>query len=393
MEIEKIREDFPIFEERPGLSYLDSAATSQKPEKVIEAVEEFYRENNSNVGRGLYKLANDATQAYESSREKVAEFIGAEKDEIVFVRNTTEAENLLSSSLDFEGDILLSEMAHHSEQLPWREKAEKEGKNIEYVETANGKISLKDFEEEINEDTGLVAISHISNVFGVENSIEEIIKIAHKNEAFVVLDCAQSAPHMEIDVKDLRADFVTFSGHKMLGPTGIGVLYGKKELLEEMKPYQVGGGMVKSVKKDSARYEDTPHRFEAGTPNIAGAVGLKAAIEYLESIGLEKIHEHDLRVSRKIREGLKEIEKVEILSPEGAILVSFHSEKVHSHDLAEVLNQEGVAVRAGNHCAQPQHEEMNLPGTVRASPYLYNTKEDVEKLLDAVREAVKIFDV
>ncbi|MFO7794187.1 MAG: cysteine desulfurase [Candidatus Nanohaloarchaea archaeon] len=390
MNPDKIKEDFPIFTERPKLSYLDSAATSQKPEKVVKEIEKFYRENNSNIGRGLYDLANDATQAYEGSREKVADFINAEKDEIVFVRNTTEGENLLASSLEFEGDIILSEMAHHSEQLPWREK---EGKNIEYLKTREGKISVKDAEKKINEDTGLVAISHISNVFGVENPVEEIIEIAHKNEALVVLDCAQSAPHMNLDVKDLDADFITFSGHKMLGPSGIGILYGKIELLEEMRPYQVGGGMVKSVEKESVRYEDPPQKFEAGTPNIAGAIGLKAAIEYLEEIGLEDIYEHDSEISNIIREGLEEIESIKVLSPEDSILVSFYSETVHSHDLAEVLNQKGVAVRAGNHCAQPQHQDLDLAGTVRASPYLYNTEEDVEKLLEAVREAVKIFDV
>ena len=384
----KIKEDFPIFTERPELSYLDSAATSQKPEKVINAVEEFYRKNNSNIGRGLYDLANDATQAYEGSREKVADFINAEKDEIVFVRNTTEGENLLASSLEFEGEIVLSEMAHHSEQLPWREKTEK---NTEYLKTENGKISVKDAEKKINEDTGLVVISHISNVFGVENPVDEIIEIAHKNEALVVLDCAQSAPHMNLDVKDLDADFITFSGHKMLGPSGIGVLYGKKHLLEEMRPYQVGGGMVKSVEKDSVRYEDPPQKFEAGTPNISGAIGLKAAMEYLEEIGLEDIHEHDLRISEKIREGLEDIDSIKVLSPEDSVLVSFYSETVHSHDLAEVLNQKDVAVRAGNHCAQPQHQDLDLAGTVRASPYLYNTEEDVEKLLEAVREAQNIF--
>ena len=388
MNPDKIKEDFPIFTERPKLSYLDSAATSQKPEKVINAVEEFYRKNNSNIGRGLYDLANDATQAYEGSREKVADFINAEKDEIVFVRNTTEGENLLASSLEFEGEIVLSEMAHHSEQLPWREKTEK---NTEYLKTENGKISVKDAEKKINEDTGLVVISHISNVFGVENPVDEIIEIAHKNEALVVLDCAQSAPHMNLDVKDLDADFITFSGHKMLGPSGIGVLYGKKHLLEEMRPYQVGGGMVKSVEKDSVRYEDPPQKFEAGTPNISGAIGLKAAMEYLEEIGLEDIHEHDLRISEKIREGLEDIDSIKVLSPEDSVLVSFYSEKVHSHDLAEVLNQKGVAVRAGNHCAQPQHQDLDLAGTVRASPYLYNTEEDVEKLLEAVREAQNIF--
>ena len=388
MNPDKIKEDFPIFTERPELSYLDSAATSQKPEKVINAVEEFYRKNNSNIGRGLYDLANDATQAYEGSREKVADFINAEKDEIVFVRNTTEGENLLASSLEFEGDIVLSEMAHHSEQLPWREKTKK---NIEYLKTENGKISVKDAEKKINEDTGLVVISHISNVFGVENPVDDIIEIAHKNEALVVLDCAQSTPHMNLDVKELNADFITFSGHKMLGPSGIGILYGKIELLEETGPYQVGGGMVKSVEKDSVRYEDPPQKFEAGTPNISGAIGLKAAIEYLEEIGLEDIHEHDLRISEKIREGLEDIDSIKVLSPEDSILVSFYSETVHSHDLAEVLNQKGVAVRAGNHCAQPQHQDLDLAGTVRASPYLYNTEEDVEKLLEAVREAQSIF--
>lgn len=388
MNPEKIKEDFPIFDERPKLSYLDSAATSQKPEKVIKAVEKFYRKSNSNIGRGLYNLANDATQAYEGSREKVAEFINADREEIIFVRNTTEGENLLASSLEFEGDIVLSEMAHHSEQLPWREKTEK---NIKYLKTEKGKISVEDAREKIDEETGLIAISHISNVFGVKNPVEEIIEIAHKNEASVVLDCAQSAPHIDIDVKELDADFITFSGHKMIGPTGIGVLYGKKELLKEMRPYQVGGGIVKSVEKDSVRYEDPPQKFEAGTPNIAGAIGLEAAVEYLEEVGLEKIHEHDLKISKMIREGLKEIESIEIISPEDSVLVSFYSDKVHSHDLAEVLNQKGVAVRAGNHCAQPQHQELDIPGSVRASPYLYNTEEDVEKLLEAVREAQEIF--
>jgi len=393
MDSDKIKKDFPLFKERPELSYLDNAATSQKPEKVIEAVEKFYRKNNSNIGRGLYQLANDSTLAFEGSREKVADFIGAEKDEVVFVRNTTEAQNLVTSSLDFEGDIILSEMAHHSEQLPWREKAEEEGKQVEYLKTSNGKISVEDARENIDENTGLVAVSHISNVFGAINPVEEIIEIAHENDSLVILDCAQSAPHLNLNVKELDADFITFSGHKMLGPTGTGVLYGKNSLLEETRPYQVGGGMVKSVEKESVRYEDPPHKFEAGTPNVAGAIGLKAAINYLEEIGMDNSEEHSRKISRKIREGLVEIEGIEVISPEDSIMVSFYSEEVHSHDLAEVLNQENVAVRAGNHCAQPQHIEFDLPGTVRASPYIYNGDDDVEKLLEGVREAVKIFDV
>lgn len=393
MNPEKIKKDFPIFKERPGLSYLDNAATSQKPESVIKAVEKFYRENNSNIGRGLYDLANDATQAYRASRKTVAEFINADKDEVIFVRNTTEGENLLASSIELEGDIVLSEMAHHSEQLPWRERSDKEEKNIEYLNTEDGKISVEDAKEKIDEDTGIVAISHISNVFGAVNPVKEITEIAHESEALVVLDCAQSAPHMRLDVKDLDVDLITFSGHKMLGPTGIGVIYGKKHILEEMNPYQVGGGMVKSVKKNSVSYEDVPQKFEAGTPNIAGANGLKAAIVYLEELGLEEIHEHDLKLSNMTRKGLEEIEGIEVLSPENSILVSFYSDKVHSHDLAEVLNQKGVAVRAGNHCAQPQHQDFDLTGSIRASPYLYNTREDVEKLLKAVKEGVNLFDV
>lgn len=393
MNPEKIKEDFPLFEERPNLAYLDNAATSQKPVQVIDAVEEFYSKNNSNIGRGIYDLANDATQAYENSREKVADFINAEKDEVVFVRNTTEGENLLASSLEFNGDIVLSEMAHHSEQLPWREKARGEDREIEYLETSKGKISVEDAEEKIDEETGLVAVPHISNVFGVENPVEKIIEISHNNDALVVLDCAQSAPHKEIDVKALEADFITFSGHKLLGPSGIGVLYGKNELLESMNPYQLGGGMVKSVNKNAVKYEDVPHRFEAGTPNIAGAVGLKAAIEYIEQIGMEEIHEHDIEISNKLREGLESIEEVEVLSPENSILVSFYSSEVHSHDLAEVLNQKDVTVRAGNHCAQPQHLEYDLAGTVRASPYLYSTEEDIEKFIEAVEEAVNLFNV
>ena len=393
MDSEKIRKDFPIFHERPELTYLDNAATSQKPQAVIDAIENFYRKNNSNIGRGLYELANDATQAYKESRKQVADFINADSDEIVFVRNTTEAENLLAHSLDFEGNILVSKMAHHSEQLPWRRKAEQEGKDIDYLETEEGKISPKSAREKITEDTGLVSVSHISNVFGAKNPVEEIIDIAHENDALVVLDAAQSAPHQPLDVKELDADFVAFSGHKMLGPSGIGVLYGKKKLLDDMKPYQVGGGMINSVEQDEVSYAKAPEKFEAGTPNVAGAVGLAAAVEYLEEIGMENVSAHSGKLAEKMIEGLKEIEGIEVISPEGANLVSFTCEYAHPHDVAEVLNQHGVAVRAGHHCAQPQMVELDVNGAARASPYIYNTEEDVEKFLEAVREAVKTFNV
>ena len=391
MNPEKIRKDFPVFQNHPDLAYLDSAATSQKPEKVINAVEKFYRRQNSNIGRGLYDLANSATQIYSKSREKVAEFIGAEPEEVVFVRNTTEAENLLAYSYSFEGDIVLSKMAHHSEQLPWRRKSKKEDKDLKYIQTENGKLSLESAKEIIDQDTGLVAISHVSNVFGAENPVREIIKLAHENNAVVILDAAQSAPHMSLDVKDLGADFMCFSGHKILGPSGTGILYGRKELMEDMEPYQIGGGMVNSVEKDKVDYSTTPEKFEAGTPNVAGAAGMKAAIEYLESIGMKQIKKHTEEISDKIWNTVDRQEGFENISPEGANIVSFKSEYAHPHDVAEVLNQYGVAVRAGQHCAQPQVREIDVNGTARASTHVYNTEKDVKKLEKGLEEVRNLF--
>jgi cysteine desulfurase/selenocysteine lyase len=391
MNPEKIRKDFPVFQNHPDLAYLDSAATSQKPEKVINAVEKFYRRQNSNIGRGLYDLANSATQIYSRSREKVAEFIGAEPEEVVFVRNTTEAENLLAYSYSFEGDIVLSKMAHHSEQLPWRRKSKKEDKDLKYIQTENGKLSLESAKEIIDQDTGLVAISHVSNVFGAENPVREIIKLAHENNAVVILDAAQSAPHMKLDVKDLDADFMCFSGHKILGPSGTGILYGRKELMKDMEPYQIGGGMVNSVEKDKVDYSTTPDKFEAGTPNVAGAAGMKAAIEYLESIGMKQIKKHTEEISDKIWNTVDRQEGFENISPEGANIVSFKSEYAHPHDVAEVLNQYGVAVRAGQHCAQPQVREIDVNGTARASTHVYNTEKDVKKLEKGLEEVRNLF--
>mgnify|MGYP002762074876 FL=1 len=391
MNPEKIRKDFPVFQNHPDLAYLDSAATSQKPEKVINAVEKFYRRQNSNIGRGLYDLANSATQIYSKSREKVAEFIGAEPEEVVFVRNTTEAENLLAYSYSFEGNIVLSKMAHHSEQLPWRRKSKKEDKDLKYIQTENGKLSLESAKEIIDQDTGLVAISHVSNVFGAENPVREIIKLAHENNAVVILDAAQSAPHMKLDVKGLEADFMCFSGHKILGPSGTGILYGRKELMKDMEPYQIGGGMVNSVEKDKVDYSTTPEKFEAGTPNVAGAAGMKAAIEYLESIGMKQIKKHTEEISDKIWNTVDRQEGFENISPEGANIVSFKSEYAHPHDVAEVLNQYGVAVRAGQHCAQPQVREIDVNGTARASTHVYNTEKDVKKLEKGLEEVRNLF--
>lgn len=394
MDIDKIREDFPIFQESK-LAYLDNAATSQKPEKVIERVKKFYEKENSNVGRGLYELASETTQNYESARKTVAEFVGAtSSSEIVFVRNTSEAINLVAESLEIEGDIVIPEMAHHSNQLPWRKKAERENLKVKWIPTDEGKLDLEAVKKIIDEDTAIVSVSHVSNVFGCLNPIKELAEIAHENNAYILVDGAQSVPRMPVDVQELDVDFLAFSGHKMLGPTGIGALYGRKELLEDMDPYQVGGGMIRTVKKDKIQWEELPHNFEAGTPNIAGALGLEAAIEYLEEIGLEEVHQHEQKLGRKVMEGLKQIEGVELVSPEDEDIsvISFTMEEAHPHDIAEILSQNDIAIRAGHHCAQPQMEELGISGTARVSPYLYNTEEDVEKFLEAIREVKEVFE-
>ena len=385
MKPEKIKEDFPIFNERPELSYLDNAATSQKPEKVIEEIEDFYRKNNSNVGRGLYSLANDATQAYEISREKVGKFIGAEKDEVLFVRNTTEAINLVASTIELEGKVLVPETAHHSNLLPWRENFE-----IEFLETDEGKIDTEGLESKIDE-ASMVAFSHITNVHGVENPVEEIIEIAHRNDAKVFMDAAQSAPRKEINVKKLGLEFLAFSGHKLLGPTGSGTLYGKKKELKQLRTYQVGGGMIKSVTRQETRYEDPPQKFEAGTPNVGAAVGLAAAIEYLNELDLSKVYRHDQKLCNLARKGLKDIDGIEVISPKDSCITSFTVENAHPHDIAEILGQEDIAVRAGHHCAQPLMEKELPEGTTRMSPYIYNTEEDIEAFLEAVEQIVEVF--
>lgn len=389
----KIREDFPIFQES-DLVYLDNAATSQKPRQVIERIKDFYSGENSNVGRGLYDLTSQTTQNYEAARKTVSDFIGAKSaEEVVFVRNTSEAINLVAQSIDIDGDIVVPEMAHHSNQLPWRKKAEAENLELKWIPTKDGVVDLEVAKELIDEDTAIVSVSHVSNVFGCVNPVEELVEIAHENNAYILIDGAQSVPRMSVNVTDIDADFLTFSGHKILAPTGIGVLYGRKKLLEKMEPYQVGGGMIRSVRKENIEWERPPQKFEAGTPNIAGAIGLAAAIEYIDEIGLEEIREHEKKLAGKIIEKLKQIEGVNVVSPEDKepVVVSFTMENAHPHDIAEILNQKNVAIRAGNHCAQPQMEEMGLSGTARASPYLYNTEEDVEKFIEAVQEVREVF--
>ncbi len=393
MNPEEIRKEFPIFSERPELVYLDSAATSQKPGTVIEKISSFYSSKNANVGRGLYRLAGEATVEYQRARSEVADFIGAESDEVIFLRNTTEATNLLASSLDLDGDIVLSEMAHHSEQLPWRRKAEREGLEIKYIPTKDKKLDMEAAKDIIDEDTALVSISHISNVFGVENPVEELADIAHENDALISVDGAQSVPRKPVDVKDMDVDFLSFSGHKMLAPNGIGCLYGRKDILKDMEPYQVGGGMIRTVKKDEVEWEEVPEKFEAGTPNVAGAVGLAEAISYLDEIGMDEVYRHDRELAEKARSELENIQGVDVLAPkdEEISVVSFTMNFAHPHDIAEILNQENVAVRAGHHCAQPQMEKIGISGTTRVSPYIYNTEEDISKFIEAVKKVKSVF--
>ncbi len=393
---ENYREDFPVLQEKSHgeqIVYFDNAATTHTPEQVVNRIEKFYREENSNEGRSLHELANRATVAYEEARETVAEFVGAESKEIIFTRNTTESANLVAEGLQLDGKIVLPKMSHHSEQLPWRRKAEENNLEVEFIPTENGKLDLEAAKEIIDEDTALVSVSHVSNVFGCTNPVEEIAEIAHENDAYVFVDGAQSVPREKIDVKEADIDFLAFSGHKMCGPTGIGALYGKKEILEEMEPFNVGGGMIETVEEDEVKYGEVPSKFEAGTPNIAGAAGFAAAIDYLEEIGLEKIDEHEKKLCDMMIEGLKEIEGVEIYAPEdqSPSVVSFTMKDAHPHDVAEVLNTDGVAVRAGHHCAQPQMQELEISGTVRASPYLYNTEEEVGKFLEAVEKVKEVF--
>ncbi|MFB6166788.1 MAG: aminotransferase class V-fold PLP-dependent enzyme [Candidatus Nanohaloarchaea archaeon] len=391
----QLRKDFPALQQKVNsgeLVYLDNAATTQKPEQVIDRIQEYYEEENANPGRSLHELARRSTERYRESRKTVADFIGATPGETVFTRNTTESINLVASSLELEGRILVPEFAHHSEQLPWRRKAGREDLDIEFIPHENGRIDMEAFRELMDEDVALVTVPQVSNVFGARNPVNGIVEVAHRHDAYVMVDGAQSVPRMPVDVKGLGADFLAFSGHKMLGPDGIGVLYGRRELLEEMEPYQVGGGMIRSVKHDSVEWEELPAKFEAGTPNVSGAVGLAAAIDYLEEIGMENVQEHDRELTQMMIEGLEEMEGVTVYSPRDASLVSFTMETAHPHDISEILNREGVAIRAGYHCAQPLMESLGVSSTARASPYLYNTEEDVEKFLLAAEKVREVFD-
>ena len=404
IDVEKIRKDFPILDQIVNdepLVYLDNAATTQKPKAVLEAVNRYYQEDNANVHRGVHTLAERATASYEAARETVRRFINASSTkEVLFTRGTTTGLNWVgrfAEEILEEGDeVLISIMEHHSNILPWQEACRKTGAKLVYAYLKDGGLDLEDFRKKLTDRTKFVSIAHASNVLGVINPVQEIAQLAHEKGAIVVVDGAQSVPHMKIDVQTLDADFFVFSGHKMAGPTGVGVLYGKEQYLNQMSPVEFGGEMIDFVYEQSATWKELPWKFEAGTPNMAGAIGLAAAIDYLEAIGMDAIERHEQDLIAYVFPKLQAIEGLKIYGSQDLAkrsgVISFNLGDLHPHDLATALDYEGVAVRAGHHCAQPLIQYLEVPATARASFYLYNTKEDCDKLVEALIKTKEFFN-
>ena len=404
-DIKEIRRDFPIFERetRPGVrvTYLDSTATSQKPLSVIEAMNDFYCRSNANIHRGVHTLAEESTALYEGAREKIAKFINASSArQIIYTRNTTESINLVAytwarANLKAGDLVILTEMEHHSNLVPWHMLAAERGIELDFIPvTADGLLDMDTYRSLLVRDPKLVAFTHMSNVLGTVNPAAEIIRLARDAGAVTLVDAAQSVPHLAVDVQSLDADFLAFSAHKMCGPTGIGALYGKANLLESMPPFLGGGDMIKEVKLRSFRPNTIPHKFEAGTPAIAEAVGFGAAVDYLTGIGMDAISAHEHAITEYALERLEEIPGVKVFGPsadkKGGV-ASFTLDGVHPHDVAQILDQDGIAVRAGHHCAQPLHEKFGIPATSRASFYLYNTKDEVDLLVNGIYKVKEMF--
>ncbi|HBM4073150.1 TPA: cysteine desulfurase [Listeria innocua] len=405
IDIQKIRADFPILDqeinEKP-LAYLDNAATSQKPKQVIAALTHYYEFDNANVHRGVHTLAARATDAYESARSKVAKFIHArEVAEIIFTRGTTSAINLVVDSyaeanIEAGDEIVISYLEHHSNLIPWQQLAKRKGAVLKYIELEeDGTISVEQAKKTIGEKTKIVALAHVSNVLGTITPIKEIAAIAHKFGAVILVDGAQAVPHMEVNVVDLDADFYAFSGHKMMAPTGIGALYGKRELLDAMEPTEFGGEMIDFVELYDSTWKELPWKFEAGTPIIGGAIALGAAIDYLAEVGLENIHAHEQELASYAIEEMSKIEGITIYGPKDASkrcgLVTFNLEGAHPHDIATILDEDGIAIRAGHHCAQPLMKWLDVSSTARASFYIYNTKEEIDALIDGLKLTKEYF--
>ena len=405
LDVASIRDDFPILSRTvygKPLVYLDNASTSQKPRQVISALTEYYEGYNSNVHRGVHALSMEATDRIEEAREKVARFVGAgQSEEIIWTRNTTEAINLVAGSwaranLQPGDEVVVTEMEHHSNLVPWQRVTQERGATLRFLRLGDdGKLDLDDIDSIINSRTKLVSIVHASNSLGTINPVKEITARARAVGAAVMIDGAQSVPHMPVDVQDLDCDFLAFSGHKMLGPTGIGVLYAKREVLETMEPFLTGGEMVLSVTLDGAEWNDLPMRFEAGTPNIADAIALGAAVDYLDRTGMDNIRRHEVLLTDYAMSRLREIEELVIFGAEAAEdrggVISFHTSDVHPHDLGTYLDQQGIAVRTGHHCTMPVMQKLGVAATTRASFYLYNTEEEVDHLVDSLKSALRYF--
>jgi len=407
LDIARLREDFPILERqvRPGvpLVYLDSTATSQKPEAVIRVMDDFYRRSNANIHRGIHVLAEESTAMYESARERLARFINAPSPrQVIFTRNTTESINLVAytwarANLKAGEVIILTEMEHHSNLVPWHILAAERGVRLEFIPVGpDFLLDLDVYRELLKLEPRLVAFTHMSNVLGTITPAAEIIGLAHQVGAIALLDGAQSVPHFPVDVQALDVDFLTFSGHKMCGPTGVGVLYGRKDLLEAMPPFLGGGDMIRKVSLRSFTPNELPHKFEAGTPAIAEAVGIGAAADYLSEVGMEKIAAHEREITAYALERLEEVPGVRIYGPsaenKGGV-VSFTMDGIHPHDISQILDIDGIAIRAGHHCAQPLHDKFNIPATARASFYLYNLTSEVDKLAESLYKVKHIFGV
>ena len=396
------RDDFPIFKNR-DIAYLDSGATAQKPQMVIEAIDNFYDKFNANPHRGAYTLSIEATAMYEDTRAKIAKFINARHaEEIIFSKNASESLNLLAYSYGLDNlkkgdDVVISIMEHHSNLVPWQFVTQKTGSELKYMYINDEfELSKEEIESKITDNTKIVGITHVSNVLGTINNVKEIIKYAHKKGAIVIVDASQSIPHMKIDVQDLDADFLVFSGHKMFAPLGIGVLYGKRELLNKMNPFLMGGDMIEYVHEQNTTFAPLPNKFEAGTQNVEGVVGLGAAIDYINSIGYDKIQEHDREIVEYAREKLLKLDYLDLyMTPNvenHSAVISFNIKGVHPHDVASILDSENVCVRSGNHCAQPLMRFLGIDSTCRASFYVYNTKDDIDRLVAGIEKAYKMFE-
>jgi cysteine desulfurase/selenocysteine lyase len=405
LDINRIRQDFPILsrEVHPGvpLIYLDSTASTQKPVQVIRAMDDYYRKYNSNVHRGIHTLAEEATAAYEASRHRVAQFIHASSEkEIIFTRNATESINLVAQTwgrkyLQEDDLVILTEMEHHSNLVPWQILSAEKGIRLEFIPiTTDGLLELDIYRKLLEQKPRLVSFTHMSNVLGTINPAKEIVEMAHQASAMTMIDGAQSVPHFPVDVQDLDVDFLAFSSHKVCGPTGIGVLFGKKNILEDMPPFLGGGEMIKRVLLRSFVPNELPHKFEAGTPAIAEAIGLHAAIDYVDSIGMDNIATHEKNMISYALDRLAEVPGVHVFGPEATYkggVASFVFDGVHPHDVAQILDQGGIAVRAGHHCAMPLHEKFNIPATTRASFYLYNTQDEVDRLIEGLYNVKEYF--